>query len=174
VIALRISLQFVLLVLLQKLVFSNVDLWQVAFANVALVFPLFLPTSVPKLSGLLLVFAFGLVLDVFIGAGVYGVHAFSLTFVYYFRLFWLRIITPSVRMEDDDELDLAVHIQSFTWLVQYAVPLLLVFNLVFYLLADFALGSFMLLKVLASTVYSALFVVLIGILVYRPTGRKRA
>jgi hypothetical protein len=160
-----IAVQFIVLIVLQKFVFGNLTLWGIAQLNVAVLFPLFLPSQIQKALGLALTFGFALVLDIFMLT--VGIHTFAMVAVYYIRDYWFRIITPMARLESEDNISIEAESQSISWLVSYIFPLTLFYQLVYFAMADFSLSGFMLLKAIASAVYSGVFCFLISILFYR-------
>lgn len=144
-------LRFVLLLLAQILVFSNINFS--SFIN-PYVFPLFillLPFETPRWALMLIGFAAGLTLDVFLGS--FGMHAAACLLIGYLRPFLINIITPKGTVF---EISPQLYSQGAPWFAIYTGIAISVY-LTFYFLIEAAtfLNFFLLLiKIILSTVFS--------------------
>jgi len=146
-----------LLLLVQILVFSNVNFS--AFVN-PYIFPLFillLPFETPRWLLLLIGFSSGLALDYFLGSA--GMHAASCLMLAYLRPYLIKVITPR---GTEFEVSPNVYAQGFAWFVVYLVIAMLIY-LTFYFLIEAAtfLNFFLLLvKIILSVLTSVFFMFL--------------
>jgi hypothetical protein len=133
---LRHSLIFLVYMIAQLLVFNNLTLWEIASAHVFLVSLLILPVSTPFAILLLAGFTAGMVVDVFSVGAFKGISAFSAVLMLSLRNAWVSVITNKVSYRGNEEA--LIRMQPFTWLIQYLLPLLLVYELSFHLLEAFS------------------------------------
>lgn len=144
-------LRFVLLLLAQILVFSNVNFS--SFIN-PYVFPLFillLPFETPRWLLMIVGFAAGFTLDIFLGSA--GMHAAACLLIGYLRPFLINIITPKGTVF---EISPQIHSQGPAWFAVYTGIAMFIY-LTFYFLIEAAtfLNFFLLLvKIILSTVFS--------------------
>ncbi len=149
--------RFVLLLLAQILIFSNVNFS--SFIN-PYVFPLFillLPFQTPRWLLMIIGFAAGLTLDIFLGS--IGMHAAACLLIGYFRPFLINIITPK---GTEFEISPNVYAQGITWFIVY-LGISIFGYLTFYFLVEAAtfLNFFLLLlKIIFSTIVSVIFMLL--------------
>jgi rod shape-determining protein MreD len=78
-----VSFRFILLILLQVLIFNKLNLFDAINPLIYILFVLFFPASINKNNFLIISFFFGLVLDFFDNTG--GAHAVSCLFLAYIR-----------------------------------------------------------------------------------------
>lgn len=149
--------RFVLLLLTQILIFSNVNFS--SFIN-PYVFPLFillLPFQTPRWLLMIIGFAAGLTLDSFLGST--GMHAAACLLIGYFRPFLINIITPK---GTEFEISPNVYAQGIAWFVVY-LGISIFSYLTFYFLVEAAtfLNFFLLLlKIIFSTILSVIFMLI--------------
>lgn len=120
--------RFVLLVLLQVLVFNQLLLMGWA---TPLLYPLFivlLPLRMPLGVQLLLAFAIGLAVDVFAYTG--GLHALSAVFLAFVRPLLLNILTPREGYQPDDKP--TIPSLGLSWFLSYLAMALFVHHTVYY------------------------------------------
>lgn len=163
-----IILSFILYILVQVLFIKNLVLFDVALCFVYTGFLLLFPIDTSKIAFLLVGFVTGFVIDVFYDMP--GVHAASCVLLAYTRPLWLRVVTPRGGYEDVEIP--SVRILGLQWFVIYALPLLFVHHFVlFYAEAGgFHMFFFTLLKVLSSTIFSFVVVVIAQYLFYKRTS----
>lgn len=150
-------LRFVLLLLAQILIFSNINFS--SFVN-PYVFPLFillLPFETPRWLLMLAGMLSGLMLDIFLGS--IGMHAAACLLVGYMRPFLINIITPK---GTDFEISPNIYAQGLPWFVTYTGITMLIY-LTFYFLIEAATllnFFFLLLKIILSTLVSVFFMII--------------
>ncbi len=160
-------IRFFLLLLLQVLIFSNINFS--SFIN-PYVFPLFillLPFETPRWILMLLGFFSGLALDTFMIS--YGMHAAAGLLIGYLRPFLISIITPK---GTEFEISPNVYSQGLTWFAVYLGVATTIY-LGFYFLIEAAtfLNFFLLvLKVILSVIMSVVFML---IFLYLFSSRKK-
>lgn len=149
-------LRFVLLLLSQVLIFSNINFS--SFVN-PYVFPLFillLPFETPRWLLMVTGLLSGLCLDVFLGST--GMHAAACLLIGYIRPFLINVITPK---GTDFEISPNIHSQGLPWFIIYTGLTMLIY-LTFYFTveaATFFNFFLLLLKVLLSTAVSVMFMI---------------
>ena len=150
-------LRLFLLLLVQILVFSNINFS--SFIN-PYVFPLFillLPFETPSWLLMLLGFASGLVLDLFLGST--GMHAAAGLLIGYLRPFLISIITPK---GTEFEISPNVYSQGLTWFIVYLGFASTVYLGFYFLIeaATFLNLFFLILKIILSVVFSVAFMLI--------------
>ena len=150
-------LRFVLLLLAQALIFSNINFS--AFVN-PYVFPLFillLPFETPRWLLMLIGFFAGLALDVFLGS--IGMHAAACVLIGYLRPFLISIITPK---GTEFEISPNVYSQGLTWFVVYLGVATTVYLGFYFLIEEATFRNFflLLLKMVLSVVMSVAFMLI--------------
>jgi len=155
---------FVIYVLLQILLMKNMVLFDKAFCFVYIGFLLLLPFEAGSLLLLFLGFLMGLVVDIFYDS--LGIHIAASVLIMYFRPYWINLITPRGGYEVGMEPSLKL--MKFEWFATYALPLIFVHHFaLFYLEAGgFSMFFFTLVKVIASTVFTFVAIVLLQYLFY--------
>lgn len=152
-------INFVVLVLVQVLVFKSVVLFGYSFAFIYLAILLLLPfelTAVYLLAG---GFLTGFVIDVFYDS--LGVHSAACVLMMFARQFWIKSITPRGGYEIGSAPTIAS--QNLQWFTIYALPLIFVHHaLLFFVEAGGFDGLFFftLTKVLSSTIFTYFTIVL--------------
>jgi hypothetical protein len=162
-------LRFVFYVSIHMLLVSKLVLFDLGWCFFYLGFLLFLPISTPIVLQLVLGFGTGLLLDIFYDTG--GVHAAAAVLLCYLRPWVLRLLTPRDGYEAQDSVN--VHQMGGQWFLVYMLLLVGLHHLAFFLLE---LGSFRdfgltLVKVLASTLFTGLTLLIIQ-LIFFPAGRR--
>jgi hypothetical protein len=147
---------FVLYLLAQVLVFKHLTLWEVASAHLYLVALLILPVNTPFPVLLLIGFFAGMLVDVLSFGPFKGISAFSAVLMLSLRNPWVGLITNKSSFRGSEET--MIRVQPFPWLVQYMLPLILVYELSYHLLEAFGFDDFGLtmLRFGVSTLYTLL------------------
>jgi len=150
-------LRLFLLLMLQVLIFSHINFS--AFVN-PYVFPLFillLPFETPRWLLMLLGFAAGLALDIFLNST--GMHAAACLLIGYLRPFLISIITPK---GTEFEISPNIYAQGLTWFVVYLGVATAIYLGFYFLLeaATFLNFFFLLLKTILSTIISVAFMLI--------------
>jgi hypothetical protein len=82
------------------------------------------------------------------------------------RYVWMLVITPSLNMVNLQE-DMRLEEQTTGWLLTYAAPPVVIFELVYYALVDLAFNWTTLLKALGGSLYTYAFVILLMVIFYK-------
>lgn len=159
---LALVLQFVLLLLAQQFLFANLGLGNYAAAHVAALFVLLIPFQIQSIPGMLLAFGYGLLWDML--SGTMGVHAFTCLLVFWVRPIWVGVISPQVNLQSEEDADFNPLEQTYGWSLSYVLPLFFFYELIYFIMASFSLDLGVLLKTLASGLYSGTLAWLIVIL----------
>lgn len=155
---LRYSWQFVLLCLLQVLVFNNLQLngYVNAFPYIYLL--LILPISIGRIQLLFIGFFLGLVVDIFSNTG--GLHAAASTLLAFYRPVYLKAQSP----REGYELAAIPHLKTFgiAWFVPYALLMVFIHHVALFYLEVFRFADFFytLLKVILSSGVTLIFVLI--------------
>jgi rod shape-determining protein MreD len=161
----RNIVRFVLLVLLQVLVFNNIQLGGYLNPYIYVLFLLLMPFETPR--WLLLVAAFGLGISIDVFTNTLGMHAAATVFMAFIRPFVLNAIAP----RDGYEIGTfpRLFFYGFKWFFKYSFILILAHHFVLFYLEVFSFAHFFhtLSRVLLSTVFSTLFIVLSQYIVFR-------
>lgn len=156
---LRFSGIFVLLVLLQVLLFNNIQFSGYINPYIYLLFILLLPIEMPHWLLLLVSFFTGSVIDIFSGSP--GMHSSATVLAGFFRPFILRVVTLREGYETGSSL--SMHAYGFRWFLIYASIMVLIHHAALFYLEVFRFGDFFrtLLRVLLSSFFSILFILII-------------
>lgn len=133
------SLRFVVLVLLQVVVFNNIGLYNMVNPYVYVLFILLLPLETPLYLLLGLSFMMGLSIDVFSNTG--GMHAAASTMMAFVRPLILLIITPRGGYEHQPVPNLPN--MGIQWFLTYSTVLVLVHHLLLFQLEVFRINEFL-------------------------------
>lgn len=156
---LRFVLIFVLLVLLQVLLFNNIQFSGYVNPYVYIMFILLLPLEIPSWLLLLLSFATGLTIDFFSGSP--GMHTSATVLAGFIRPYVLRIVSPRDGYESGSDPSMVIY--GFRWFFTYALLIVIVHHTTLFYLEVFRLTDFFrtLLRVLLSTLFTMSFILLI-------------
>ncbi|QIL76960.1 MULTISPECIES: hypothetical protein [Hymenobacter] len=161
----------VVYVLLHVLVASKLVLFDLGWCFFYLGFLLFLPITTPIVVQLLLGFGVGITMDIFYDTG--GVHAAAAVLLMYLRPWVLRLLTPRDGYDAADAVN--VHLMGGQWFLVYLVLLVSIHHLAFFLLE---LGSFQiigvtLIKVIVSTLFTGITLLIVQMLFFPSRRSKR-
>ncbi len=130
---LKYIFQFLFLLFLQIIVFQKIYLtvYCVPFFYSLLI--LTLPVFLNRYFVLIIAFLLGVIVDAFYHTG--GIHASATTLIAYLRYYWLKIIEPSERYEENQ-------IPVFSemgreWFLKYTLPLVLIHHVLIFGLEAF-------------------------------------
>lgn len=157
---------------LYVLLISGTDfvLFDLAWCFIYLGFLLFLPIGTPIVVQLLLGFVTGISLDIVFDTG--GVYAAAAVLLMYLRPWVLRLLTPRDGYDAQDSVN--IHQMGWQWMVVYLTLLVAVHHVAFFLLelGSFRVVGLTLAKIVFSTLYTAL-ALLITQLVFFPTKQRK-
>lgn len=156
---LRFGLIFILLILLQVLLFNNIQFSGYVNPYVYIMFILLLPIEIPSWLLLLLSFVTGLIIDFFSGSP--GMHTFATVLAGFVRPYVLRLVSPRDGYESGP--DPSMKIYGFRWFMAYALLIVLIHHFALFYIEVFRFADFFrtMLRVLLSTVFSMTFILLI-------------
>jgi rod shape-determining protein MreD len=156
---LRFGLIFILLILLQVLLFNNIQFSGYVNPYVYIMFILLLPIEIPSWLLLLLSFFTGLIIDFFSGSP--GMHTFATVLAGFVRPYVLRLVSPRDGYESGPEPSMMVY--GVRWFMIYALLIVLIHHFALFYIEVFRFADFFrtMLRVLLSTVFSMTFILLI-------------
>lgn len=156
---LRFTVIFVLLLLLQVLLFNNIEFSGYVNPFVYIMFILLLPVEIPSWLLLILSFATGLIIDFFTGTP--GMHCASTVLAGFLRPYVLRIISPRDGYEPGADPSMVIY--GFRWFLIYASIIILVHHIALFYLEVFRFADFFrtLVRVLLSSLFSITFILLL-------------
>jgi rod shape-determining protein MreD len=156
---LRFVLIFILLVLLQVLLFNNIQFSGYVNPYIYILFILLLPIEIPSWILLISSFTIGLIIDFFCGSP--GMHSSASLLVGLLRPSILRFIAPRDGYEPNSAPSMVTY--GFTWFLTYTLLIVLIHHTTLFYLEVFRFTDFFrtMLRVLLSSLFSATFILLI-------------
>lgn len=151
---LSVFLWAVLLLLLQILVFNNINFSGVINPYLYVTFIFIFPLFKNRFIVLFFSFLYGLTLDFFTDTG--GVHAFSLLFVAYLRLFFIKLFFKKTNI---DFLLFNLQSEPFGQVFNYVTTLTVIHHFILIFLDNFSFENIGL--VILHTLYSSTFTLLL-------------
>src|ERR1035437_3272356 len=119
---LRFGLIFILLILLQVLLFNNIQFSGYVNPYVYIMFILLLPIEIPSWLLLLLSFTTGLIVDFFSGSP--GMHTSATVLAGFVRPYILRIVSPRDGYEPGSDPSMLIY--GFRWFLSYALLVVII------------------------------------------------
>ncbi|WP_299125414.1 rod shape-determining protein MreD [uncultured Tenacibaculum sp.] len=141
---------FVFLLLLQVLVLNNILFLGYVNPYLYIVFVFLYPLNTNRFPFLSLAFLLGLCVDSFSNSG--GMHAFSILFIAYIRLFLVKTI---FKKTESDYLLFNLRLETFDKVFNYTVILTLIHHFILFSLINFSFYNFS--NVLVNTLFSSVF-----------------
>lgn len=165
------SFQFVVFLGLQILLLRNLVLFNTAFCFLYIGFLLFLPIQMPKVMLLLLAFVSGITVDIFYDT--IGINAAAALLLAYLRPYVLLVLTPRDDYEKSDSVN--VHVMGWRWFSVYTLFLVFIHHLALFFLelGSFREVGFTLVKVVVSTIFTFLVLVIIQLLFFSTRRSNR-
>ncbi len=156
---LRYAGTFLVLILLQLLIFNNIEFSGYVNPYVYVMFILILPVAIPSWILLILAFLTGFVIDLF--SGTIGVHAFATVMAGFVRPWVLSLNVTAEVLEPD--MSPSSYRNGLRWFLVYVVTVVFIHHLALFFIEIFSLKYFFhtLLRVLLSTAATTFFIVLI-------------
>jgi rod shape-determining protein MreD len=156
---LRFGLIFILLILLQVLLLNNIQFSGYVNPYVYVLFIMLLPLETPSWLILLLSFATGLIIDSFSGSP--GMHTSATVLTGFLRPYILRLVAPRDGYEPGSDPSMLIY--GFRWFFIYTLLIVLIHHTTLFYLEVFRFADFFrtLLRVLISTMFSVIFILLI-------------
>ncbi len=156
---LRYGLIFILLILLQVLIFNNIQFSGYINPYVYIMFILLLPVEIPSWLLLLLSFVTGLVIDFF--SGTPGMHSSASLLAGFVRPYILRVISPRDGYEANADPSMLKY--GFRWFLSYSLLIVIIHHTALFYLEVFRFADFFItmLRVILSSLFSLTFILLI-------------
>ncbi len=161
----RNIIRFVVLVLIQVLIFNNIELGGLLNPYIYVLFILLLPFETPGWLVLISGFFLGLSVDIF--NETLGMHTAATTFMAYLRPMALSIFSPRDGYESGSYP--RIHYYGVIWFLQYAVFLVFAHHTVLFLTELFRFQEFfhVFLRIILSTIFSVTLIVTSQYLVFK-------
>ena len=156
--------QFLVFMALQIFVMPHLVLFNTAFCFIYIAFILFLPIQIPTVLLLLLGFTAGITIDTFQDTA--GIHAGACVLLAYIRPYILRFLMPRDDYDAADTVNMKV--MGFRWFMVYALILIFMHHMVLFFLelGGLKLVGFTFLKILTSTFYTFVVLVIVQLLFF--------
>jgi rod shape-determining protein MreD len=156
---LRFGLIFILLILLQLLLFNNIQFSGYVNPYVYILFILLLPVEIPAWFMLIISFSTGLIIDMF--SGTPGMHSSATLMAGFFRPYILRVIAPRDGYEAGSSPSMIAY--GFRWFLSYTLLIVLIHHTTLFYLEVFRFSEFFrtMLRVFLSSIFSISFILLI-------------
>ncbi|WP_242921039.1 hypothetical protein [Pontibacter liquoris] len=156
--------QFVLFVALQILLVDNLVLFGTGFCFIYVAFLLFLPLHVNRVLLLFLGFLVGFSVDIFYDT--VGIHAAASVLLAFLRPLVLNLLTPRDGYDTNDSVN--IHVMGVRWFLAYTFILLLAHHAAVFFLEtiSFAEAGFTLVKILFSTLFTGVAMVILQLLFF--------
>lgn len=154
----RYGIIIILLMLLQLLLFNNIQFSGYINPYVYIMIILLLPSAIPSWLLLIISFLTGLIIDLFMGSP--GMHASATLLAGFSRPYILALIAPRDGYESGKELSMLAY--GFRWFVVYASIIVLIHHTALFYLEVFRFSGFFrtLLRVILSSAFTTAFILL--------------
>ena len=155
---LRYTGAFFILIVLQLLIFNNIEFSGYVNPYIYVMFILILPVAIPSWILLILAFLTGLVIDLF--SGTIGVHAFATVMAGYARPWVLSLNITAEASEP--ETSPSSYRNGLRWFLIYVGTVVMIHHMALFFVEIFSFRNFFLtlLRVLLSTAATTFFIVL--------------
>ena len=156
---LRYSGMFLVLMILQLLIFNNIEFSGYVNPYIYVMFILVLPVAIPSWILLILAFLTGFVIDLF--SGTIGLHSFATVMAGFVRPWVLSLNVTAEASEPD--MSPSSYRSGLRWFMIYVVTVVFIHHLALFFVEVFSIRNFFhtLLRVLLSTAVTTFFIVLI-------------
>ncbi len=161
---------FFILVLLQVLVFNNIQFSGYVNPYVYILFIFMLPFETPGYLILFIAFILGLTIDLF--SNTPGMHTFATVFIAFLRPFLLRSISP--RDDYQPGSSPTIHDYGFVWYLKYTVVLILVHHTLLFFIEVYDLAHFFstVWRIFASSLVTLIFIFIAQLFVFKKEKRR--
>jgi len=161
----RNILRFIALLLIQVLLLNNIQFSGFFNPYMYVLFILLLPFETPNWVLLVSAFVLGLSIDLF--SNTMGMHTSATVFMAYLRPHVLKIIAPRDRYETGSYP--RIYYYGLTWFLKYSIILIFAHHFFLFYIEVFRFSGFFttLTRVILSSIFSILFVVLSQYLMFR-------
>jgi hypothetical protein len=160
----KYTVMFISLVLIQVLIFNQVQFSGFFNPYVYVLFIILLPLSAPRYAVLILAFLLGLTIDIF--SNSLGVHSAATVFIAYVRPLVIRLIS---NREDDRSDYPGLNQNKLRWFINYALIMVLLHHTLLFYLEVYTFANFFntLYRVILSSLFSVIVIILSQFLVFR-------
>lgn len=157
---LRYGLIAAILILLQLLLFNNIQFSGYVNPYVYVMIILILPALIP--TWLLLIISFGIGLIIDFSSGSPGMHASATLVAGFSRPYVLRLISPRDGYESGSDLTMSAY--GFRWFFIYTAIIVLIHHITLFYIEVFRFADFFrtMLRVILSSVFTIGFILLAG------------
>lgn len=161
----RNILRFVMLVLVQVLIFNNIEIGGYITPYIYIIVIILLPFETPATVSLILGFFLGLSIDIF--TDTIGMHTASTVFIAFIRPYVLSNFAPRDGYETGTFP--RVYYYGLPWFIKYAALMVVAHHLMLFYIEMFRFQDFFstLLRVILSSLFSIIFIVLSQFFVFR-------
>lgn len=161
----QLVLRLLILTLVQVLILNNIHLHGLFNPYIYPLFILMLPIEMPVWLVLFLGFGSGWVIDFYSHTG--GLHASATTLVAFLRTPMLRLLRPAGSYQPEDKPSISS--LGAAWFISYASVLIVVHHLFLFIAESFSFlqFTFVLEKILISSLVSLIIIVMLQYLFYR-------
>jgi rod shape-determining protein MreD len=161
----RNIVRFVVLILVQILVFNNIELGGYINPYVYILFILLLPFETPAWITLTSGFILGFIIDIF--SETLGMHAAATVFISFIRPYVLSYFSPRDGYETGSYP--RVFYYGLTWFVKYTLIMVFAHHLLLFYIEMFKFQDFFatLLRVILSTIFSSTLIIISQFFVFR-------
>ncbi|NLV19024.1 MAG: rod shape-determining protein MreD [Bacteroidetes bacterium] len=155
----KYSLLFILLILLQVLLFNNIQFSGYVNPYVYIMFILLLPFETPSWLLLFLSFLTGFIVDLFTGTP--GMHSSATVVAGFVRPFVLRITSPRDGYEAGSYPSMMLY--GFKWFIIYTLTVVFIHHTALFFLEVFRFTGFLttLLRIFLSSLFTVTFILLL-------------
>jgi rod shape-determining protein MreD len=155
---LRYGLTAIILIILQIVLFNNIQFSGYINPYVYVMILLLLPADLPAWLLLIISFMVGLTIDLFVGSP--GMHASATVMAGFVRPYVLRVISPRDGYESGSELSMASY--GFRWYLLYATIIVFIHHLTLFYVEVFRFADFFrtFLRVILSSLFTIGFILL--------------
>jgi rod shape-determining protein MreD len=156
---LRFSLIFILLILLQVLIFNNIRFSGFINPYIYVMFILILPVEIPSWFLLMISFVLGAVMDIFCASP--GMHSSATVFAGFIRPYILRFVSPRDGYEPGSDPSMIIY--GLRWFLIYTALIVIIHHTILFYLEVFRFAAFFstLLRVILSSLFSVTFILLL-------------
>lgn len=163
-------LYFFLFVIFQILIFKNLALYNYALCFIYIGFILLMPFDIPPILLITVSFILGIIIDIFYDT--LGIHAGACVLIAYMRPYIINLLTPKGGYDKGTEISISA--QGFQWMITYAGIMIFAHHFTLFVFEVWGIKLFfsLLLKTLASTLFTLIIFILFQYLFQSPKGYK--
>jgi len=163
-----LSLQFIILVLVQVLLFNQIHIFGVGCIFLYIFFVINYPFERNKIYLVIMGFVLGFIIDLF--SNTYGLHTFATTLIAYLRPYIIKLYTGS----DDVEMLKRTYSGFNLFFYRYAITMILLHHLTLFMLEAFSFKFILpvLFRTLISTILTTIFLFFVQTISIKKSNAK--